>query len=635
MKTKSTIAVVAIFIFGFIHAFSQRPTKQWDVDFGGNQNEQFTALQQTTDGGFILGGYSESGISGDKTQASRGSSDYWIVKTNADGVKQWDARFGGSSVDQLTCLQQTSDGGYILGGTSFSGAGGDKTEASRGSSDYWIVKINGNGIKQWDARFGGTQQEELHSIQQTADGGYILGGSSISNIGGDKTQNSRGGKDFWIIKTDVNGVKQWDARFGGNLFEELFSVRQTIDGGYILGGYSLSDINGDKTQSSRGRYDFWVVKTNSVGIKQWDVTFGGADDDWLAQLQQTTDGGYILGGWSWSGISGDKTQPTQGDNDYWIIKTDAAGIKQWDADFGGNSNDYLTSIQQTTDAGYILGGYSSSPSSGNKTQNTHGGVDYWMVKTNMAGIMQWDADFGGSDFDFCAATQQTTDGGYILGGYSSSAIGGDKTENTKGLNDYWIVKTTPQTTCNTPINLRTVTVTSNQAILQWSAVSGAIKYEMSYREANTLKWTRVYTANNYKRIMGLSPNTKYQWRVRTFCGSNPFIVSEWSAIQLFTTNALQTEVAKEVVFVNKNFSAKVYPNPVLQSAEISFSLIKASSVVITITDPNGRPLQVIANGNFTAGAHTIKFGRGSLVAGVYFLQLKINEDITTKKILIE
>ncbi len=313
MKSTFTLTVLSTLI-SFSYTFSQAPTLQWDADFGGTDNEQFAAVQQTKDGGYIAGGYSESGISGDKTQPSQGSSDYWIVKTDSNGLKLWDARFGGTSVDQLTCLQQTKDGGYILGGISFSGIGGDKTQASQGSSDYWIVKINAKGKKQWDADFGGTSFDELHSLQQTADGGYILGGASFSNISGDKTQNTKGGKDFWIVKIDSNGVKQWDADFGGDKFEELFTIQQSKEGGYIMGGYSLSGVNGDKTDPSRGRYDFWVVKTNAKGIKSWDAAYGGKDDDWLTQIRQTTEGGYILGGWSWSGKSGDKTQNTKGAN---------------------------------------------------------------------------------------------------------------------------------------------------------------------------------------------------------------------------------------------------------------------------------------------------------------------------------
>src|SRR6478736_6519283 len=234
MKVKSTSVITGL-LFSFLNAFSQAPAKQWDADFGGNDDEHFAAVQQTKDGGYITGGYSSSGISGDKTQNTRGSS--------------------------------------------FSGTGGDKTQASRGNSDYWVVKTNANGIKQWDATFGGTGPDELHSLVQTADGGYILGGASLSNTSGDKSQNTKGGKDFWTVKIDANGIKQWDVDFGGNEFEELFTIQQSADLGYIMGGYSLSGINGDKTDPSRGRYDYWVVKTNASGIKQWDANYGGSDDD--------------------------------------------------------------------------------------------------------------------------------------------------------------------------------------------------------------------------------------------------------------------------------------------------------------------------------------------------------------------
>ncbi|MEO5674431.1 MAG: hypothetical protein ABIQ74_07265, partial [Chitinophagales bacterium] len=159
-------------------------------------------------------------------------------------------------------------------------------------------------------------------------------------------------------------VKQWDARFGGSDYDWLLSLQQTADGGYILGGYSDSGISGDKTQASQGGYDYWIVKTDAGGVKQWDARFGGSNDDYLFSLQQTADGGYILGGYSWSGISGDKTQASQGANDYWIVKTDAGGVKQWDARFGGSSDEYFNALQQTADGGYILGGFSLSGISG-------------------------------------------------------------------------------------------------------------------------------------------------------------------------------------------------------------------------------------------------------------------------------
>ncbi|MBA3647783.1 MAG: T9SS type A sorting domain-containing protein [Chitinophagales bacterium] len=441
MKTLTTLFSIALALSISIATAQTPPGKQWDARFGGTNNESLNSLQQTADGGYILGGWSQSGISGDKTQASQGGYDYWIVKTDADGIKQWDARFGSSDYDFLHSLQQTADGGYILGGYSQSGISGDKTQASQGLYDYWIVKTDANGVKQWDARFGGSSDDYLNSIQQTADGGYILGGWSQSGISGDKTQASQGSYDYWIVKTDANGVKQWDTRFGGSSDDRLWSLQQTTDGGYILGGYSQSGISGDKTQASQGASDYWIVKTDANGVKQWDARFGGSSAEGLWSLQQTTDGGYILGGESISEISGDKTQASQGDYDYWIVKTDANGVKQWDAQFGGSNQDELNSLQQTADGGYILGGWSGSEISGDKTQASQGSSDYWIVKTDANGVKQWDARFGGNNADGLWSLQQTTDGGYILGGTSSSGISGDKTQSSQGFDDYWIVKT--------------------------------------------------------------------------------------------------------------------------------------------------------------------------------------------------
>jgi hypothetical protein len=147
-----------------------------------------------------------------------------------------------------------------LGGRSHSAINGDKTEGGRGGEDYWIVKTDATGNKQWDKRFGGIGDDKLESIQQTTDDGFILGNYSLSGMGGDKTEYSRGASDYWIVKTDATGNKQWDKRFGGAILEYYGSVEQTKDGGYILGGYSYSGTGGDKTEDNRGLVDYWIVK---------------------------------------------------------------------------------------------------------------------------------------------------------------------------------------------------------------------------------------------------------------------------------------------------------------------------------------------------------------------------------------
>ncbi len=226
---------------------------------GGNLDDQFGAMYLTTDGGLIAGGYSKSNKSAQKTQDSKGDYDYWIVKLDSNHKIQWDKTIGGSSTDQLAALQQTADGGYILGGTSSSNISGDKTENTHGyyDNDYWIVKLNAAGNIQWDKTIGGTNYDYLLDLRQTTDGGYILGGTSRSNISGDKTENSRGNDDYWIVKLDGSGNIQWDKTIGGSAYDNLYAIQQTTDGGYIAGGNSTSNISGEKTENSRGIMEFF------------------------------------------------------------------------------------------------------------------------------------------------------------------------------------------------------------------------------------------------------------------------------------------------------------------------------------------------------------------------------------------
>jgi hypothetical protein len=432
--------LLALALWGLFSAVALGQIKQWDKTYGGDISDYGTSIQQTKDGGYILGGYSFSGVSGDKTESSRGSFDYWVVKLDAAGNKVWDKTIGGDGYDGLSSLQQTKDGGYILGGRSDSGINGDKTESSRGEADFWVVKLDAAGNKVWDKTIGGKYYEDLISLKQTKDGGYILGGRSSSGISGEKTENSRGDADFWVVKLDWAGNKVWDKTFGGSETDVLIALQQTQDGGYILGGYSFSGVSGDKTESSRGSFDYWVVKLDAAGNKQWDKTYGGAFTDYGTSLLQTQDGGYMLGGYSFSSISGDKTESSRGNADYWVVKLDTAGNKQWDKTYGGNESDHFTSLWQTQDGGYILGGHSSSGISGEKTEPGKGGSDYWVVRLDAAGNKQWDKTYGGNNIDYCAALQQTQDGGYMLGGYSISDKSGDKTEDSRGNADFWVVK---------------------------------------------------------------------------------------------------------------------------------------------------------------------------------------------------
>ncbi|PSR53061.1 hypothetical protein AHMF7605_05735 [Adhaeribacter arboris] len=418
-------------------------SSQWNKRFGGSGTDNFTRVIRTKDGGYLLGGHSPSSVSGDKTQGSRGGNDYWLVKTDALGNKQWDKRFGGDDDDNLNALIATADGGYLLGGNSVSVIAGDKSQGSRGNKDYWVVKVNANGVKQWDKRFGGTLDDDLRALIQLSNGDYILAGHSLSGDNGDKTVENWGATDYWVVKISSTGNKIWDKRYGGTGDDWLEAAVLNTDGSLLLGGRSTSGQNGDKTQPSRGGRDYWVIKINANGAKQWDKRFGGSLNDDLQTLIRTSDGNYLVGGTSGSYASGDHSQTNQGGTDYWLVKMNSSGTKLWDKRFGGTDVEELQSLIQTNDGGYLLGGRSNSGNSGDKSQGSQGGYDYWIVKTNNSGTKQWDKRFGGNADDNLRSVVQTTDGGYLLGGRSESDLSGDRTQPTQGGTDYWLVKVSP------------------------------------------------------------------------------------------------------------------------------------------------------------------------------------------------
>jgi len=290
---------------------------------------------------------------------------------------------------------------------------------------------------QWQKSLGGSNDDEAYAIKQTRDGGYIIAGASASQDG-DVTgnhYNSQFPEDFWIVKTDACGTLQWEKSFGGTGRDIAYSVQQTSDKGYIVAGFTNS-TDGDITVYHGGASDFWVIKLDTLGSVKWQETIGGSGEDGAQAIQQTSDGGYVITGWSSS--NGD----TAGDHDfdYWVVKLDTGGAVKWQKLYGGLNDDTPFDIQQTSDGGYVVAGYSQS-NDGDVTGH-HGGTngsDYWVIKIDTGGVLKWEKSFGGTQDDQANAVRQTPDGGYIIAGYTSSS-NGDVTGNN-GAYDYWIIKT--------------------------------------------------------------------------------------------------------------------------------------------------------------------------------------------------
>jgi hypothetical protein len=420
--------------------------KKWDHRYGGTDGDYVIAFEKTTHGGYILAGKTASDSSGNKSTHifGTGAFDYWIVKLDSVGQMQWEKDFHGSDNDVFWAISQTSDGGYIIGGTSNSPAGGDKSQMQRGGDDYWVIKLDASGNKIWDKTFGGSGDEDLHCIIQTSDGGYLIGGDSRSPAGGDKTQALFGISDYWVVKTDSLGNKLWDKTYGGTDYERYRNSVQTPDHGFIHAGQSSSGISGNKTDASQGGVDYWLVKTDSSGNIQWDSAYGGNGDDNMQVLMKTWDGGYICGGWSTTGISGDKTQASNGQYDLWILKLNSSGVKEWDKDFGGTGiEDEFSDIYQTTDRGYLLGATSYSNAGADKTDNNLGVEQPWVIRIDSAGNKLWDKTIFTTGHDELGLIRETTDRDcYVVVTGDNGIAGGDKSEDAWGnlSSDYWIVK---------------------------------------------------------------------------------------------------------------------------------------------------------------------------------------------------
>jgi hypothetical protein len=430
LKTLSILAFVAI---AFTGQAQVAPAIEWQRSLGSTTDDHAHSIRQTSDGGYIVAG-DAGGNNGDVSGFHGGLADAWVVKLDGNGVLQWQRPLGGPGGESGQSVQQTNDGGYIMAGSSNSN-GGDVT-GNHGADDAWVVKLDATGTLQWQRSLGGSAADYAYSIQQTNEGGYILAGGSRSTDG-DATGN-HGSTDCWVVKLDMGGDLQWQQSLGGTGYEDAYSIQQTSDGGYVMAGQTSSsdgDISG-----YHGGIDCWAVKLDGSGNLQWQKALGGSSEEEAFSIEQTEDGGYVMAG-STHSSDGDVSDGQAFDEAQWIVKLDGNGGIQWQKVLGGSDQDYARDVHELGGGGYIVAGWTQSEDG--QVSGYHGGQfgDAWVVRLNATGDLLWQKALGGSGTDRAFAIQQSNDGGYILAGWSDSTDG-DVTGN-HGDKDAWVVKLGP------------------------------------------------------------------------------------------------------------------------------------------------------------------------------------------------
>ena len=401
--------IFLLLLFNFSLSFAQAPDTLWTRVYGGTNWDYGRSVQQTSDGGYVIVGTTESS----------GNSDVYFIKTDADGDTIWTKTYGGADFSFGSSVQETFDGGYVIVGTT-----GWWSHILR---DVYLIKTDINGDTIWTKTYGGGNSDWGRSVSQTSDSGYVLVGTT-SSFGA-------GWEDVYLLKVDRNGNTIWTKTFGGSDMDFGNSIALTPDNGYIIGGMSYSTTN--------GAGDIYIIKTDQNGDTMWTQIYGDSSYEWGASIAVTSDNGYIVTGEkTMSGniniipksrrlysLTGQQLAPLKLQSiDVWILKLDTVGDTIWTRNYGGSERDYGYSVQQTNDGGYIIAGNTKSFGAGD--------YDIYLIKTDENGDSIWTKTYGGLNNDCGYSIQQTSDDGYIVAGYTESF--------GAGYYDVWLLKIAPE-----------------------------------------------------------------------------------------------------------------------------------------------------------------------------------------------
>lgn len=404
------------------------------LTFGGSKNETANCVINTIDGGYAVFGFTQSNDK-DITDKLNDSYDYWLLKFDSSNQLQWSKTYGGTDDDRGQNIIQTLDGGYFL--TGYSKSNDEDVSENFGASDFWVAKLDSNGNIVWEKSYGFPGVDVANAAIQTNDNGFLITGildvTASNQQGNDRNSVSsrHAGGDYWAIKLDANGTKEWRRYYGGSNTDTPYDIVTTDDGGYILLGTSDSfDVD---IQNSKGAYDYWAVKIDANGTMVWEKSYGGDEIDQAYAITKTNDGNFLIVGDARS--SNDDVTSNYGSADIWAIKINQNGEKIWEKNYGGSSFESAKSIIPSQEGGYYIVG--NSRSSNNDLTTNKGNNDVWVLKISESGDMTWQKSIGGTEIDVANDIIELNDNTIIIVGESWSS-NNDITENN-GFSDMLII----------------------------------------------------------------------------------------------------------------------------------------------------------------------------------------------------
>jgi len=580
----------------------------WARTYGGIDSDYGECVQQTTDGGFIVAAWTFS--------FGAGSSDFYLLKTDANGDTLWTRTYGGSDGEEASSVAQTADGGFIIaGGTGSFGAG---------RMDVYLVRTDADGDTLWTRAYGGSASEFGLSVQQTTDGGYIVGGYTESF--------GAGSSDCYLLKTDANGDTVWTRTYGGSADEYAESVQQTTDGGYVIAGWTF-DL---------GDYDVYLIKTDANGDTLWTRTYGGANDEFGVSVQQTADEGYIIAGYSARGWV----------SDVYLVRTDANGDELWTRTYGGSGADYGESVEQTEDGGYIVVG---------EIEISGHWHDVYLVKTDANGDTLWTRVYGGTAWDFGHFVQQTADGGYVVAGITNSF--------GAGFQDVWLLRVAGEQPAAVSIEIvpddppvtvpqggsfgfsGTLTNNTDQPQLVDAGTmaigpeKGVYGWFKKMRDLE-LEPYEILSAHFDQHVNDRAPLGVYTYIA--YCGDYPSTVIDSSFFQIEVVAGISGSGEDLGWLLSGSFDGSDessglpsefallsnYPNPFNASTVIEYQLPEASEVTLQVYNLLGEKVATLVDSKQQAGYRSVVWDASEVSSGLYFYKLTAGDFTETKRMML-